>query len=263
MNLKKLEEFMLTGKRLANYSFIENKNKTIDHCGKLASTNITNTTKEKEIAKDFLFPNETDSLFWCFYIMKNGYEAYEVLGKINVVLEKKIKIDYIELLRKNKQIIKTAKIAPLTHIESQLLNESRIDIKTFLILCVFEKLNVLYLHKKTYFLLDFNGTQLDENQESGTNTTPDEYSSMHVLKRMDEPLKYGVFENEISENITNYANTFYKIENLSKPIKAISSYKVNELLDIAKKFDINTVNNATKKQKTKQEIYECIVQQLC
>jgi len=265
MNLDKLEDFMLTGKKLANYSFIENKNKTIDTSKKSFITNTnTNTNKVKEKVPEFFFPNNVDSLFWCFYIMKNGVEAYKTLeniNNINIILEKKMKIDYIELLRKNKQIIKSAKIAPLTYIENQLLNEQKIDIKTFLSLCVVENLNVLYLHKKTYFLLDLNTANTDEDSEVDANKIIHQYPNMHVVKRIDEPLKYGVFENENSENIKKYMNSLYKTENLSKPIKAPSSYKLNELLDIAKKLEIEVINNTTKKQKTKQEIYELIVQQ--
>ena len=52
----------------------------------------------------------------------------------------------------------------------------------------------------------------------------------------------------------------YNIENMSKPIKALSSYKVSELVDIAKKLGIETLNKTTNKQKNKNEIYESLIQ---
>jgi hypothetical protein len=153
-------------------------------------------------------------------------------------------------LRKNKHLIKASKIAPLTHIENYLANENNIDIKTFIALCIINKKNILYIHKNTYFLL--NNNEIENSNE--------DFDSISVVKRLDDPLKFCVFEDEKSEKIKQYMDTFYKIENMSKPIKALSSYKVSELLDIAKKLGIETINNTTNKQKTKNEIYELIIQ---
>ena len=83
-------------------------------------------------AKDIFFPKEKDSLFWCFYIMKNGESKYEMLENKSFVIEKKFKIDYVEKIRKEKQIVKMYKFATLTHIENQLANEQKIDLTTFI-----------------------------------------------------------------------------------------------------------------------------------
>ena len=254
MNIEKLEEFMLTGKRLATtFRKIGEKPNT----NKLNKNNNKNFDKTKILVKtepkrEFAFPTQKDSLFWCFYIMKHGLESYETLDNINVVIEKKLKIECVELLRKNKQLIKAKKIAPLTHIENCLANENKIDIKTFLALCVISNLNMLYLHKNTYFLLN-----LHEVEDSDY-----DYESFHVVKRMDEPLQYGIYLNDTDkvDKIKDHMNKHYKIENMSKPIKALSSYKVSELVDIAKKLGIETINNTTNKQKNKNEIYESLIQ---
>ena len=39
-------------------------------------------------------PKQKDSLFWCFYILKYGETNYEMLENINIVLEKKLKMEY-------------------------------------------------------------------------------------------------------------------------------------------------------------------------
>ena len=92
-----------------------------------------NDVKNKESnAKGKLFiPKEKDTLFWIFYIMKNSDVKYEMLDNKNILVEKKMKIDYIEKIRKEKQIVKTYKFATLTHIENNLANENYLDIKTF------------------------------------------------------------------------------------------------------------------------------------
>jgi len=52
----------------------------------------------------------------------------------------------------------------------------------------------------------------------------------------------------------------YKLDSLNKPIKSLSSYKVSELLNIANKLAIEIINKQTGKNKTKNELYESIIQ---
>uniref|UniRef100_A0A6C0DS07 Uncharacterized protein n=1 Tax=viral metagenome TaxID=1070528 RepID=A0A6C0DS07_9ZZZZ len=258
MNIEKLEEFMLTGKRLATTFRKISTNTSNKNFDKPKPNSNINTKSKIEVKsepkREFVFPVQKDSLFWCFYIMKYGFESYETLENINIVVEKKLKIECIELLRKNKQLVKAKKIAPLTHIENCLANETKIDMKTFLALCVICDLSMLYLHKKTYFLLS-----LDEVEDDNSNY---DYQSFHIVKRTDDPLKYGVYLNDTDkvEKIKDYVDANYKIENMSKPIKALSAYKVAELVDIAKKLGIETINKTTNKQKNKNEIYELLIQ---
>ena len=56
-------------------------------------------------------PLEKDALFWCFYIMRNGDTSYEMLEHKNIIVEKKLKIEYVEKIRKEKQTVKTYKFA--------------------------------------------------------------------------------------------------------------------------------------------------------
>ncbi len=53
---------------------------------------------------------------------------------------------------------------------------------------------------------------------------------------------------------------FY-IENLEKPLKAFSSYKLDELISISEKLNINIYDASNKKRK-KQELYSDILKYL-
>jgi hypothetical protein len=64
-------------------------------------------------------------------------------------------------------------------------------------------------------------------------------------------------EEELKQRLNNY---FY-IENIEKPLKAYSSYKLDELVNIAEKLAITIYNENGKKRK-KQELYETISQKL-
>jgi hypothetical protein len=197
---------------------------------------------------EFFVSKQKDTLFWCFYIMKNGFEKYEELDTtgISIVTEKQLKIGFVEKLRKEKQLLKIYKFASLTHIENQLVNENKIDIKTFLTLCVLENLNIIYLKKKTYYELLMNDSNI-----------------IHVVNFNDYG-KYGYkldSENEANkDNIEKYRTTLFNIENIEKPVKALSAYKVNELVEYCSKLGISILNETTNKKKNKNELYESLIQ---
>jgi hypothetical protein len=58
-----------------------------------------------------------------------------------------------------------------------------------------------------------------------------------------------------------YKNINYKIENMDKPIKSITYYKVEDLISICSKLSIESIHKSGK-QKSKKELYESIIQNL-
>jgi hypothetical protein len=199
-----------------------------------------NKCKDLKPKNTVFIPREKDSLFWCFYIMKYGDGKYEVLDNKNILVEKKHKIEYVEKIRKEKQIVKTYKFATLTHIENNLANENQLDIKTFLTLCAIENLNVLFVKNKTYYELLMN----DSN----------ELYIVYLLQNN----KYGYETNLI--NAQQIKTTFYKLDSIDKPIKSMSGYKLLELVEICEKLAIDIVNKETNKNKCKKDLYEAIIQ---
>lgn len=202
---------------------------------------------------DLFYPKQKDTLFWSFYILKNSFESYEMLGHINIVVEKKLKIEYVELLRMKKQELKSKKIAQMAHVENQLANEYIIDLKTFFMLCAIEKINILYIHKKSFYLLNH-----DEVEELDNGIK--DYGIIHLIKKNDFGNKYGFTENITAEQVNKYKETFFCVDNISKPIRGNSFYTIKDLIEIAKKLNIEIVNETTQKPKTKNELYESIVQ---
>ena len=186
-------------------------------------------------------PKQKDSLFWCFYILKYGEQNYEMLENINIVLEKRLKIEYVEKIRKEKQIVKSHKFATLTHLENQLANEEKIDLPTFFTLCVLENINVLYICKKTYFELLMNDDKI------------------HIIHRLDNYSKYG-YEGIEQSKIELYRSTLFKVDSVEKPIKSISSYKVSELVEFCSKLGIEICVKDTNKNKSKKDLYESLIQ---
>ena len=219
-----------------NTNFDNLNNRTL----KKSNNNSNNKSFVKE-DNDIFTPNQKDTLFWCFYILKYGEANYEMLDNINIVLEKKLKIDYVEKIRKEKQIVKAHKFATLTHLENQLANEVKIDINTFFTLCVIENINVLYVSKKIYFELLMNDDKI------------------HIIHRLDNYSKYG-YEGVAQSKIELYRSTLFKVDNVEKPVKTISAYKVSELVDFCSKLGIEISIKDTNKNKSKKDLYESLIQ---
>jgi hypothetical protein len=201
-----------------------------------------NTTDSK-----LFFPNQKDTLFWCYYIIVNGEINYETLHVKNTLTEKQMKIDLVSIIRKNKDLIKTYKFDSITNIESNLANDQNLSIKTFIALTAIANINIIYISKKTYF-------------ESFMNDSPVVYVVEEQLGASKYLKKYG-FEIANEEKIDNIRKTLYKLEKIDKPIKAISGYKVEELVNMCEKLAIETKNN-NGKTKSKKDLYEAIIQYL-
>lgn len=219
---------------------------------------IPNDRKTQNTKKETMYtPKQKDSLFWCFYILKNGFSNYEMdIYNQYFVVEKNEKFKYIDMLRKNKDLLKIHKIKPYTELEDDLANKERISIKTFFALCILENINVLLINKrKVYELLC---------------TDVNEKNPIHIIHRNSESYQHSI-ELDVTEEIINkYKDTYYKMSNFDASLKSISSYKLDELLDLCKKLDINisakynskiedNIKIEDKQKITKKDIYELLV----
>lgn len=209
-------------------------------CFKDKTVSVTKIDLKSNIYK----PKQKDSLFWCFYILKHGFSKYEMeVGNQHFQIEKQEKFKYIDQIRKtcNKDLLKMHKIKPLTLIEDDLANQERISVKTFFALCIIENINIILIDKrKIYEVL----------------TTDD--PKINIIHRNSITYEHHIELNILPETINMYKETYYKMTNFDVSLKSIASYKVEELLEMCKKLDINVTND--NKKKSKKDIYELLVQ---
>jgi hypothetical protein len=235
--LKDLQDYMLTENNIDKS--LEMKIRNI-----IRDKSQTNFIKQQ---KSLFIPKEKDSLFWCFYIIKNGEIKYDTMTNRNEIIAKQIKISYIEKIRKEKQTIKIYKFDSISNIESNLVNDNVINSKTFLTLCALENLNIIFISNKTYFQLSMNDSKEIFIINEINNSSNGRYN-----------IKYG-FELGTDEAINNIKDSFYYIDKIDKPIKSLSCYKTKDLLEICIKLAIETTNKDTNKTKSKKELYEGII----
>ena len=184
-------------------------------------------------------PPELDSLFWCLYIMKYGEIHYEMLDNKSVVTEKKLKIEYVEKIRLNKVLLKTYKFNTFSELENNLTNDKTLSLTSLLSLCALDNLNIIIIQNKTYYELRMNDS-------------PD----TAIVQKFDKKFGVKLVDTDFIKN------DFIQIENVEKPLKAISAYKVNDLILICNKLEIDVKHALSEKTKTKKELYEDIYKKI-
>lgn len=247
-NLSRLTKHIITielkPKQQKSTLFIET------HIENIVEPNIINknTHNHKVIApkKETIYrPKKKDSLFWCFYILKNGFSNYEMeINNKYFIVEKTEKFKYIELIRKNKDILKLHKIKPFTELEDDLANKDKISVKTFFALCVLENINVMLVDNRKVFEL----ICIDV----------DNIHPVNIIHRNSKTYEHHIELNVTSDILTKYRNTYYKMSSFDSTLKSIGSYKLDELTSLCKKLNITIDTNNEKKIK-KKDIYELLV----
>ena len=169
-----------------------------------------------------------DTLFWCFYIIKNSISHYEMNQNHLFQLEKQLKFEILEDIRKHLDILKSHK---LKHhdIENNLCNDQKISFRTLQALCLLYQLNIIVLQDRMYFA--FTG-----NEESNI---------IHVVHKVGQ--KHSVELETVPSDVEKYRKDLFLIDNPSKPMRAMSAYKLGALKEISIKLNVSVPGHPTKK----------------
>jgi hypothetical protein len=241
------EPYILNDSNMLSYlKYKVIKSNVINNSNNIESKNEIKDRNNQPTKSLLFIPKEEDTLFWCYYIISSGESSYEMMNVKNSLVAKQIKINCIDKIRSNKQTIKMYKFDTITNIENNLANENSVNINSVMSLCAIDKINIIFIKKKTYFELLMNDTE-----------------PIYIIRETEYKTKYCKkygFELANSTIIEDMRSTLYKVETLNKPIKALSSYKVQELIDICNKLAIETKDKDTGKNKSKNELYESLIQ---
>ena len=191
-------------------------------------------------------PFNKDKMFWCFYILRYGYEEYEINKSNAFSIEKKIKIETVEKLQSIKDIkdkIKELKLKR-TELENELVNEQIISVKGLYALCLVHDVSIVYVFGRKYCEINPTGTK----------------KGIIILnKKKEASLRWADDE---ADFLLQVRNEYWLIENIQKPLNAPSAYTSKELQDICQKLQIETslMVGEKLKPKTKTKLYEEILQ---
>jgi hypothetical protein len=174
--------------------------------------------------------------------MKYGEIHYEMLDNKSIVTEKKLKIEYVEKIRLNKVLLKTYKFNTFSELENNLTNDKTLSLTSLLSLCALDNLNIMVIQNQTYYELRMNDS-----------------SDTAIIQKFDKKFGVKLVDNEF---LLGVKNDLIQIENVEKPLKAISAYKVQDLILICNKLEIDVKQASSEKSKTKKELYEDIYKKI-
>jgi hypothetical protein len=192
-----------------------------------------------------------DSLLWAAYIMIYGIEKYETIEN-HYTESNTFKFDLVELLRKHKPILKANKIK-INALEESLVHKPFIGLETLQAIALCNNLSVCIVQDRKYYEVASGG-----GDGSGAGFIIEKIKGKYVLYVSPDRIKAGYLK-YIREN-------YWLMENISAPIRAISAYKLQDLVDICSKLHLPVANSipgkfgsmGTEKRKTKPELYESI-----
>ena len=144
-------------------------------------------------------------------------------------------------MRSMKDKFKDAKLK-INEIEDELANQQVISLKGLHALCLVYEVSITYIYGRKYCEFLYK-------------TTPNSINNVIINVKKTNSVKYDVNE----EYLTMVSTTFWKIENVQKPLSAPGSYSVKELQDICIKLEIPITNAETGKNKLKPMLYEDIL----
>ena len=201
------------------------------------------TKKISNKSLEIFFPSEKDQLFWCFYIILNGIDKYEMIKNYIFKTEKEFKIGAIEKLRLKKDIKAILKINKLkkTEIENQLANMQCIKLEALRALCILYDISIIFVRERTYAIFDY-----------GANISA-------IITEKNN--KYGFQTDNLTEHIEVIKTNLFCITDITKPIKGIAAYNIKELQDIATKLELPILDKTGKKF-VKKLLYESILTKL-
>ena len=201
------------------------------------TNNSKNSISQNQIQYNDIIFDQKDKLFWLLYIFENGIDAYTLLGKDKYTKEMSIKTDIIRKIKIRKKELKQFKIK-YTELEENILY-SNISILTLFSILYFKNINFVYYTDKICYAY-----KKYDNKET--------FNLYHDKDNNTFWLKDNIDIEKIQENR-------FVVDSIKKPIKAISYYKVNDIMSICKKLQINVMKTIEKKY-TKKELYEKIIQ---
>ena len=254
--IKPFEQFMFSNENIQfNRETINNYKKytTKESNTKLHKNTIIIKNKPQDLS--IFTPSQKDKLFWCFFIIANGYQDYELSSINSFVNEKNFKIETVEKLKLIKDKLKEFKLRR-TELEEEFVSNEKISLKGLLALCLMYDVSITYVYGKKYCKLNYN----DSNNKVGIIIQND---------KKEDSIKWIMNKetnNEIKKYLQDVYDNYWYIENVQKPLKSPASYSTSELHDICNKLNINTevMNDKTNKlkSKTKKQLYDEILQKV-
>ena len=199
-------------------------------------------TSEPSVPKELpvFRPVDSDTLFWCFYLMRYGEEEYFYHQQGLYAESGRRKAELVQELRMNKSTLKAYKVK-LTDVEWELVTP-HITRRAFIGLCAMSSLPVIFVQGRTF--LRIGG---------------DSSNKWNVIRN--DKQGWYLQQDVASSDIDGMCEALYEVVDMEKPIKSCSGYTLSQLKDIAAKLGVSPYFVGEKKL-TKLDWYQEILAKL-
>lgn len=196
-------------------------------------------------------PTQHDTLFWCIYIAVFGHNDYLEISRNYGVKELEIKKQVADFIQKNPTSFKhtnhkVTKVA-IQEILSELLTSQK-ETSTICLLAMIVKynINILLVDPTNRFYLEYySNIDMKENQT-------------YVIQKN----TFGKYTLQIDpihqQELTTWKSSRLSLVSYIKPLHAISTYKLQDLVELAKKYGIYDAAKKYKKADLYNEVCDVI-----
>lgn len=200
-----------------------------------------------QIETEFITPKQRDTLFWCLYMAKHGYDEYKEIKQNYGAKQLDIQRQIGEHLRSNLHLVKNVNMRITKASAQEILSDLLTDTKK-------TEMNVLYgyciYYELNLILLNSTG---ENYLEIISNTFADSHP-IFVIQKNDRD-NYSLKETPLTdEEYQQLIDTKFKLDSHLRPLKAIGNYKVDELRILAHKIGIDIYEKKWSKSDLYQEI---------
>jgi hypothetical protein len=200
--------------------------------------------------QETITPNHPDSLFWCIYILAHGYSDYIQIARNYGVKKLEINKEVMQYMQGNmgkfqETNVKMTKIAAQMTLSSLLTVQPTTNLNAALAMCIYYKFNLYFADANKKGLLKLL------SMEDGDYPTYLIYKGENGIYSVDiEPLSV--------ERKTEIETTMICLDSSVRPLKAISHYKLEELIVLAQRLNFYDCNIKYKKADLYKEVSEML-----
>ena len=198
--------------------------------------------KPKQI-ESYITPKLQDSLFWCLFIAVYGYDEYLQIQRNYGVKELEIKKLVAEMVKEKPNSFKltnhkVTKVAIQEILSELLTSQKETSMLCLISLTIYYNINIVLVNSSNEFMVEFIANK-------------DVELPIFIIKKQEKVYSINV-EPLTKDELINKKETMVCLENHLKPLKPISAYKVDDLIDLSTKLGI--YNSAEKLKKP--DLYE-------
>ena len=173
-----------------------------------------------------------DTLFWSIFIAHYGVREFTEIGSKYMNREMEEKMRVMEFIKKNRPRMKSMKITAATGEEmmGDLLTNQSTSMMVLPALALFYETHIWIVSEETNTYLEY---------VPGTDTTDDTNYMIIYRATHNGRVSYTTETNEEPRNlIEKIQQTMIRIESIERPFKGISTYKLVDLEEIARKIKV-------------------------